>query len=141
MFGFLLVLLVLDGILLSVIVLLQSGKGGGLAAMGGGAGTDTLIGGRQAATLLTKATWIAGGIFLGLALVLSVMSSRSQRPDSLLRGLQPTAPAAAPAPVQIPGTQPQTEGTQATPQPGTQTAPQTGVQPAPQAPATDTTGR
>ena len=36
-YGVLLVALVLDGIFLSVVVLLQAGKGGGLAAMGGGA--------------------------------------------------------------------------------------------------------
>jgi protein translocase SecG subunit len=39
MYGFLLALLVLDGIFLSVVILLQSGKGGGLAAVGGSGGT------------------------------------------------------------------------------------------------------
>ena len=130
MFGFLLALLILDGILLTVIVLLQAGKGGGLAAMGGGAGTDTLIGGRQAATLLTKATWVSGGLFLALALVLAVLSSRAQQSESVLRGLRQEAPAAAPQPVQIPGTQPQ-GGTPAAPQGGTQAAPQQGTTPAP----------
>ncbi|MFW6201338.1 MAG: preprotein translocase subunit SecG [Gemmatimonadota bacterium] len=88
MFGVLLTLLILDGLLLMVIVLLQAGKGGGLAAMGGGGmGTDTLVGGRQAATILTKSTWITGGIFLVLALVLSIMSSSNQQqPESVLEG-------------------------------------------------------
>lgn len=87
MFGLLLALVILDGVLLSVIVLLQSGKGDGLAAMGGGGGTmaDSMLGGRQAATLLTKATWVCGGIFLGLLLVLSIMSSRARNPEPLLR--------------------------------------------------------
>jgi preprotein translocase subunit SecG len=113
-FGFLLALMLLDGLLLSVVVLLQAGKGGGLAAMGGAsAGTDSLIGGRQAATLLTKTTWVTGGLFLFLALTLSVVSSRQERPQSVLRGLQQeNAPAAAPQPVQIPGTQPAAPGTQ-----------------------------
>ncbi len=98
MYGFLLVLLILDGVFLGVVVLLQSGKGGGLAAMGGGAAaTDGILGGRQATTMLTRATWITGGTFMLLALVLSIMSSRSQVPQSILRqDLAPTAPAAQP---------------------------------------------
>lgn len=121
MFGVLLALLILDGILLTVVVLLQSGKGGGLAAMGGAGGTaaDGLIGGRQAATLLTKASWITGGLFLGLALVLSVMSSRARGPDSILRQEFQSAPA-APQPLPIPGTQPST-GAEQTPPPATTT--------------------
>lgn len=98
MYGFLLAVLILDGIFLSVVVLLQSGKGGGLAAMGGGAAaTDGILGGRQATTMLTRATWTTGGIFMALALVLSIMSSRAQLPQSILRqDLAPTAPAAQP---------------------------------------------
>ena len=98
MYAILLALLILDGILLGVVVLLQSGKGGGLAAMGGGAAaTDGILGGRQATTMLTRATWITGGTFMTLALVLSIMSSRTQLPQSILRqDLAPTAPAAQP---------------------------------------------
>ena len=98
MFGLLLALLVLDGILLGVVVLLQSGKGGGLAAMGGGAAaTDGILGGRQATTVLTRATWTTGSVFMALALVLSIMSSQAQLPESILRqDAQPTAPAAQP---------------------------------------------
>ncbi|HEX7118584.1 MAG TPA: preprotein translocase subunit SecG [Longimicrobiales bacterium] len=107
MFGFLLTLLILDGLVLMAVVLLQAGKGGGLAAMGGGAGTETFLGGRQAATLLTRTTWVTGGIFLFLALVLSIMSSRQRLPESILQQeFQQTAP--APQPV-IPGVQ-QPEG-------------------------------
>lgn len=106
MFGLLLTLLLIDGLFLTVIVLLQSGKGGGLASMGGGMGTDTLIGGRQAATILTKATWTAGGIFLVLSLILAGVSSRQSRPNSILRDEFKAAPAAsAPAPA-LPGAQP-----------------------------------
>lgn len=98
MYGFLLAILVLDGLFLGVVILLQSGKGGGLAAMGGGAAaTDGILGGRQATTVLTRATWIAGGTFMALALVLSIMSSRAQQPQSiLLEDLQQTAPAPEP---------------------------------------------
>ncbi len=86
LYGILLAVLVLDGIFLGVAVLLQSGKGGGLAAMGGGAAaTDGILGGRQATTMLTRATWTTGSVFMALALVLSIMSSRTQVPQSILR--------------------------------------------------------
>jgi preprotein translocase subunit SecG len=102
MYGFLLALLVLDGLFLSVVILLQSGKGGGLAAMGGGVtATEGVLAGRQATTVLTRATWISGGLFMGLALVLSILSSRAAQPTSVLDDLQGPA-AGAPAPI-LPG--------------------------------------
>jgi preprotein translocase subunit SecG len=86
MYGFLLAVLVLDGILLGIVILLQSGKGGGLAAVGGGAAmTEGLLGGRQATTVLTRATWTTGTIFMVLALVLAIMSSRAQQPQSVIQ--------------------------------------------------------
>lgn len=107
MYGFLLAVLVLDGLFLSVVILLQAGKGGGLAAVGGGAGTMTegVLGGRQAQTVLTRATWASGAAFMILALVLSILSSRAQAPTSVI---QVNAPAAAPQPVLPIGEQPTT---------------------------------
>jgi len=101
MYAFLLVLLVLVGIFLSVIILLQAGKGGGLAAMGGGVtATEGVLGGRQATTFLTRATWAAGTLFMVLAFTLSILSSRNYAPQSILRtGVEPVT---APAPV-LPG--------------------------------------
>ncbi|UCC48653.1 MAG: preprotein translocase subunit SecG [Gemmatimonadota bacterium] len=88
MYGFVLMLLVLDALLLCLVVLLQSGKGGGLAAEFGGASssTDTFLGGRQAATLLTKASWVTGGLFIALALLLAILSARTRAPASVLEG-------------------------------------------------------
>lgn len=102
MYGFLLAVLILDGLFLAVVVLLQSGKGGGLAAMGGSGTmpTEGILGGRQATNLLTRATWTSGTIFMVLALVLSIMSSRSALPTSVLRPEMPEA--TEPAPV-LPG--------------------------------------
>ena len=98
MYGLLLAILILDGIFLCVVVLLQSGKGGGLAAMGGGAAaTDGILGGRQATTMLTRASWTTGSVFMVLSLVLSIMSSRAQLPQSILRqDPASTAPVAQP---------------------------------------------
>jgi preprotein translocase subunit SecG len=64
MYGILVGILILDSLILATAVLLQAGQGGGLATMGGGAGTETIMGGRQATTLLTKVTWWTAGIFL-----------------------------------------------------------------------------
>src|SRR5690606_2804702 len=121
-YTFLLILLILDGLLLTVVVLLQSGKGGGLAAMGGaGTATDSVIGGRQAATLLTKASWAGGRLFLALALILSILSTRATRAEAILREVvqrgpvqprQRVGPGTAPKegtgeqPAAIPGTAP-----------------------------------
>src|SRR2546422_10874609 len=61
MYGILVGILILDSLILATAVLLQAGPGGGLAPMGGGAGTEATLGGRQATTLLTKdARWTAG---------------------------------------------------------------------------------
>ncbi len=86
LYRFLLVVLILDAFVLIAAILLQSGKGSGLAANFGGASSspDAFIGIRQAGTILTKATWWAAGIFLGLAFVLQVMSTRTQTPRSVL---------------------------------------------------------
>lgn len=100
MYGLLLVVLVLDGIFLGIVVLLQSGKGGGLAAMGGGAAmTQGLLGGRQATTVLTRSTWISGTVFLVLALILSIMSSRAHQPKSIIQVNPPASAAPAPQPI------------------------------------------
>jgi len=110
-FGLLLTLLLIDGILLMVVVLLQSGKGGGLAAMGGGggAGTESFMGGRQATTVLTKTTWITGAVFLALALMLSIMSSRERDSAPLLQDEFQTQPV-APQPILPGGDAPVGEG-------------------------------
>jgi len=76
------------------VVLLQAGQGGGLASLGGGT-TDTVLGGRQAVTILTKATWWCGGIFMVLSLVLSFVprgGSSATQLQERLRAASPTAP-------------------------------------------------
>src|SRR2546425_2710296 len=70
MYSFLLILLTLDALILTTAVLLQAGPGGGLASPGGRAGTQQFIGGRPAATLLTRITWWCAGIFPFLSLLL-----------------------------------------------------------------------
>ncbi|MDX1622808.1 MAG: preprotein translocase subunit SecG [Gemmatimonadota bacterium] len=98
MYGILIGLLVLDCFALMVVVLLQSGKGGGLAAGFGGAGTGIeMMGSRQTATFLHNATKWLGGAFLVIAFVLSLMTVRGTTPRSLIetemQREQQTAPA------------------------------------------------
>ena len=94
----LLVLLFIDSVILVIAVLLQSGKGGGLAASFGGvtSSADAILGTRQAGNLLTKASWWCGGLFLGIAFMLSLTSSRATQPRSILDQTftQPPAPVA-----------------------------------------------
>lgn len=110
MYTFLLTLLVLNSIVLITAVLLQSGKGSGLSANFGGSSSssDSFVGTRQAATLLTRATWWGGGIFLVLAYILAIMGTRPNTPRSVLDPLSrqgapaSTAPAPANAPSAVP---------------------------------------
>ena len=85
LYKFLLVILVIDAFVLISTILLQSGKGSGLAANFGGASSspDAFIGIRQAGTILTKATWWSAGIFLGLAFVLQIMSTQTAAPQNV----------------------------------------------------------
>lgn len=106
MYTFLLVLLILDALVLVAAILLQSGKGSGLAANFGGASSsaEALIGSRQAGNLLTRTSWWAGGIFIGLAFIMQLLGARPRTPQSVLdravtpAAQQPVAPSgAAPA--------------------------------------------
>ena len=101
LYNTLLVILVIDAVVLVAAILLQSGKGGGLAANFGGASSspDAFVGIRQAGTILTKATWWCGGIFLALAFILQIMSTRTATPRSVL---EDTFGAPAPA-TSLPG--------------------------------------
>ena len=119
MYNLLLFLLALDALILTSAVLLQAGQGGGLASLGGGAGTEQFMGGRQATTLLTKITWWCAGIFLFVSLVLAVMSSNSAAPRSVLEGNVPAPAPVQPAPLPLPTTPPQ----QSAPQPSNKTPP------------------
>ena len=101
-YGILFTLLVLDCIVLGAAILLQSGKGSGMAASFGGASSsaDAVLGVRQAGNFLTAASWWAGGIFLLLSFVLSMMSTRNRLPASVLD--QPATTQTAPAPAATP---------------------------------------
>jgi preprotein translocase subunit SecG len=131
-------ILFIDAVLLVAAILLQAGKGGGLATFGGvSSSADAILGTRAAGNLLTKASWWCGGVFLGLAYVLSLMSSGTRRPTSVLDEAFTPPPAAAPGPRPAAPALPLEE---VSPTPGTKTPPTGGKAPAPapgtKAPAT-----
>jgi preprotein translocase subunit SecG len=105
LYTFLLTVLVLDCVVLILAILLQSGKGTGLAANFGGASSspDAFIGIRQAGNLLTTASWWGGGIFLALCFILQIMSTHTSAPRSVLEKGLGTQPAnVAPPPTSAP---------------------------------------
>jgi preprotein translocase subunit SecG len=77
---------------LIIVVLLQSGKSGDIAAAFGGQGSQTAFGPRGAATVLTKATTWCAIIFMLTSITLSVAASRKKGTNSVFQNY-PTAPA------------------------------------------------
>jgi len=75
------------------IILLQSGKGGGVSAVFGGGSSGTVFGSRGASNFLTKMTTGAAIVFMCTSMGLSYLSSQS-------RSVVPESPD---APVQRPG--------------------------------------
>ena len=92
---------------LIIVVLLQSGQSGDIAAAFGGMGSQTAFGPRGAATALSKATTWSAVIFMVTSITLSILVVRrtgTQGSGSVLSGVkgsatnsQPAAPAKAPA--------------------------------------------
>jgi preprotein translocase subunit SecG len=86
-------------VFLVIVVLLQSGKAADLAGAFGGMGSQTAFGPRGAATVLSKATTIAAGLFMITSLTLAIMATKNAGTGSsvLERSQQKTSPA-TPAP-------------------------------------------
>lgn len=72
---------------LIIVVLLQSSKGGGLAGAFGGGGGQTMFGGQETATFLSKTTTYLAIGFMVLSLALAFLSSRQSAagPRSVIR--------------------------------------------------------
>ena len=96
------VLYVLVCLVLSLVILLQQGRGGDIASAFGGSSSQAAFGARSGATLLTKATSIAAVLFMLCALTLSLLGQRGT--SSVVSGTQAPAPAAKPAPAPAPAT-------------------------------------
>ena len=107
LYGFLIVLIGILAVILTLVVLLQAGRGGGLAGMSGGQ-TQQILGARQAPDLLEKVTWSLGTALIVLCIVTVFAHDRGGEGSILLeRGSEApietqapiqTTPPAAPAP-------------------------------------------
>jgi preprotein translocase subunit SecG len=108
---FITIIHVVVSVFLILVILLQAGKGGGMGGAFGGAGSQTVFGGRGATTFLSKLTSGAAIIFMITSVALSHVASRSssvvgreaapvQGPAGTVPPIEPVAPApAGPAPV------------------------------------------
>lgn len=108
MFAFLVILIALIGLAMTLIVLVQSGKGGGLAGIAAG-GTTQILGARQAPDVLEKATWGLGAAFIILCMLTTFFIGGDERAGSVIQGRTQDAPVEQqlPAPVAPdPGTAP-----------------------------------
>ena len=111
--GFVYAVHIIVCLFLVVVVLLQSGKSGDIAAAFGGMGSQTAFGPRGAATALSRATTWSAVIFMVTSITLSIVAVRrsgSAASHSVLSGVKqqstskpaqaPSTPASQPAPAQ-----------------------------------------
>jgi preprotein translocase subunit SecG len=88
----LIVIHILIVVALIAVVLLQRSEGG---ALGTGGGTGSFMTGRGQANALSRATAILGAMFFATALLMSILSSWSRAPHSILERSGTPAPAPA----------------------------------------------
>jgi len=101
---------------LVIVVLLQSGKSGDIAAAFGGMGSQTAFGPRGAATALSKATTWSAVLFMVTSITLSIFAvRRTSTPassGSVLSGVKPSTTNSQPA---APAPQPSSPASQPAP--------------------------
>jgi preprotein translocase subunit SecG len=100
MYYVLISLYVLVCLILSLVILLQQGRGGDIASAFGGSSSQAAFGARSGATLLTKATSVAAVLFMLFALALSIIGQRGS--GSVVSGTPAPAPSAASKPIAPP---------------------------------------
>ena len=99
-----LILVILASVLLSLIVLVQNPKGGGLAGNIGGL-SNQFMGVKQTTDVLEKGTWILAAVISLLCLFsILLIGGGGQKEDSLIKEINPNATNTAPV---QPSAQPQ----------------------------------
>ncbi len=99
MYYALIAIYVLVCLILSLVILLQQGRGGDIASAFGGSSSQAAFGARSGATLLTKATAIAAVLFMLFALSLSIIGQRGT--SSVVSGTPAPPPTALPKPAPV----------------------------------------
>jgi len=85
MFTFLIVVIALIGLMLTFVVLLQSGKGGGLAGIAAGGATQQILGARTAPDVLEKATWTLATLFIVLCILTNFAIDTEEAAESVIQ--------------------------------------------------------
>ncbi len=111
MYTALILLEILISILLTIVILMQSSKGGGLAGTFAGGSMGTMFGVRRTADFLSKATGYLAAAFIALCLIINLffLPASNTGTESIIQSGNPTS---APRPV------PPTSQPAATPQQG-----------------------
>jgi preprotein translocase subunit SecG len=96
MFLLLMILFSLIALFLMLLILIQKGRGGGLASAFGGMGGNTAFGSKTG-DVLTWATSVVFGVFLLLAIILNLMANVHEPSTAKAAGQNPPAQTPAPA--------------------------------------------
>jgi len=110
MISILMIFIILVSILMSLVVLIQSSKGGGLAGTFGGSDASMVFGVRRTTDFLIKLTTVLGTIFLLFSLITNVLINKGEGTrESVIQeaGQQQTLPPPTVPPTQTPGDQKQ----------------------------------
>ncbi len=113
MFSMMVAFIALIAAVLILVILLQSGKGGGLAGIAESGPTRQVLGTRQAPDMLEKATWTLGAIFIALCVLTNVFIGGTEERTSVIQERaqegqteqqqEPRTPGAGDGPSPIPG--------------------------------------
>ena len=118
MYFFFIILITVIAFLITVSVLMQAGRGGGLSGIGGGGQATQLLGARQAPDFLEKTTWSLGTAFIVLCVLANFfVDSGTQRSviqdsDFQIESELPGAPVQDALPMPVPTEMPAEPGTE-----------------------------
>ncbi len=104
MFEFLIVVISIIGVLMTLGILLQSGKGGGLAGIASGGATTQILGSRQAPDFLEKTTWTLGALFIVLCVLTTFTIDTDGTTESVIQSATQSSPLVPDAPGSATGT-------------------------------------
>jgi preprotein translocase subunit SecG len=108
MFSMMVVFIALIAAVLILVILLQSGQGGGLAGIAQGGAARQVLGTRQAPDTLEKATWWLGALFITLCVISNFFIGVDRQQESVIQNRAQEG---------------QTQQQQSGPQPAPETAP------------------
>ncbi|MES3630161.1 MAG: preprotein translocase subunit SecG [Longimonas sp.] len=82
-------IITLIAVVMVIVILLQSGQGGGLAGIASGGATRQVLGTRQAPDLLEKVTWVLGTAFIVLCILINFLIQTQGPEESIIQQQAP----------------------------------------------------